>query len=57
VNSLTPVYAIAIAEVNRMKTWKMVLAIGLAVIGVVLITASVFAYMGAQGTYSPYLYF
>ena len=37
-----------------MKTWKMVLAIGLAVIGVALITASVFAYMGAPGTYSPY---
>ncbi|MBT0158397.1 hypothetical protein G4O51_00230 [Candidatus Bathyarchaeota archaeon A05DMB-2] len=37
-----------------MNVWKMVLAIALAVIGVALITASVFAYMGAPGFYSPY---
>jgi hypothetical protein len=37
-----------------MKAWKLVLAIGLAAIGITLVTASVFAYMGAQGFYSPY---
>jgi hypothetical protein len=37
-----------------MKTWKMVLAIGLTVIGAALVTASVFAYMGAPAGYSPY---
>jgi len=37
-----------------MKTWKMVTAIGLAVIGIALVTASVFAYMGASGVNSPY---
>jgi hypothetical protein len=37
-----------------MKAWKLVVAIGLAVIGVALITASVFAYMGASGVNSPY---
>jgi hypothetical protein len=47
-------YNTVIFEVNRMKAWKLVVAIGLAVIGVALITASVFAYMGAQGFYNPY---
>ncbi len=37
-----------------MKAWKMVLAIALAVTGVALVTASVFAYMGGPGFYSPY---
>jgi hypothetical protein len=37
-----------------MNTGKLVLAIGLAVIAAALLTASVFAFMGAQGTYSPY---
>jgi hypothetical protein len=37
-----------------MKAWKLVLAIALAVTGSALITASVFAYMGAPGFYSPY---
>ncbi|MCW4046939.1 MAG: hypothetical protein NWE99_05180 [Candidatus Bathyarchaeota archaeon] len=37
-----------------MKAWKMVLAIALAVTGAALITASVFAYMGAPGFYNPY---
>jgi hypothetical protein len=41
-------------EVNRMKAWKLVLAIALAVAGAALITASVFAYMGAPGFYNPY---
>ena len=36
-----------------MKAWKMVLAIALAVTGVALVTASVFAYMGPR-FYSPY---
>jgi hypothetical protein len=43
-----------IFEVNRMNTWKLILAITLSVIGVALVTASVFAYIGAQGVYSPY---
>jgi hypothetical protein len=37
-----------------MKTWKTVTAIGLALIGIALVTASVFAYMGATGVNSPY---
>lgn len=37
-----------------MKAWKLVVAIGLAVIGVALITASVFAYMGTPGVNNPY---
>jgi hypothetical protein len=37
-----------------MKTWKIITAIGLAVIGIALVTASVFAYMGATGVNSPY---
>jgi hypothetical protein len=37
-----------------MKTWRLVLAIGLAVIGIALVTASVFAYMGASRGYSTY---
>ncbi|MBM4400595.1 MAG: hypothetical protein FJ045_01450 [Crenarchaeota archaeon] len=37
-----------------MKTWKLTIAIGLAVIGVALITASAFAYMGTAGVNSPY---
>jgi hypothetical protein len=37
-----------------MKTWKMVTAIGLTVIGIALVTASVFAYIGATGVNSPY---
>jgi hypothetical protein len=37
-----------------MKAWKLVIAITLVVIGVALITASVFAYMGEPGFYSPY---
>jgi hypothetical protein len=45
---------IAFVEVNRMNAWKLVIAIGLAVIGAALVTASVFAYMGAPGVNSPY---
>jgi hypothetical protein len=37
-----------------MNTGKLVLAIGLAVIAAALLTASVFAFMGAQGVHSPY---
>ena len=37
-----------------MNTGKLVLAIGLAVIAAALLTASVFAFMGTQGTYNPY---
>jgi hypothetical protein len=37
-----------------MKSWKLVVAIGLAVIGVALITASVFAYLSTPGVTSPY---
>jgi hypothetical protein len=37
-----------------MKTWRIILAIGLAVIGIALVTASVFAYMGASGVSGPY---
>jgi hypothetical protein len=37
-----------------MKAWKMVIAIAFAVTGAALITASVFAYMGAPGFYNPY---
>jgi hypothetical protein len=37
-----------------MKAWKLVLAIGIAVVAVGLVSASVFAYMGAQGFYTPY---
>jgi hypothetical protein len=37
-----------------MKAWKLVIAIALALIAVALITASVFAYMGGPGFYSPY---
>ncbi len=37
-----------------MKAWRLVIAITLVVIAVALITASVFAYMGGQGFYSPY---
>jgi len=37
-----------------MKTWNLVLAIGLAVIGIALVTASVFAYMGTSGGYNTY---
>jgi predicted small secreted protein len=37
-----------------MNTGKLILAIGLAVIAAALLTASVLAFMDAQGTYSPY---
>jgi hypothetical protein len=37
-----------------MNTGKLVLAIGLAVIAAALLTASAFAFMGAQDTFSPY---
>jgi hypothetical protein len=37
-----------------MNTGKLALAIGLAIIAAALLTASVFAYMGTQGTYNPY---
>lgn len=37
-----------------MKAWKLVVAIGLAVIGVALITASAFAYLGTPGVNNPY---
>jgi hypothetical protein len=37
-----------------MKTWKLVVAIGLAVTAAALVTTSVFAYMWGPGVYSPY---
>ena len=37
-----------------MNTGKLALTIGLAIIAAALLTASVFAYMGTQGTYNPY---
>ncbi len=37
-----------------MNTWKIVAVATLAIIGVALMTASVFAYAGAQTTYTPY---
>ena len=37
-----------------MKVWKIAIIVGLALIAVALITASVFAYMGGRGFYSPY---
>jgi len=37
-----------------MKAWKVIIATALAVVAVALLTASVFAYMGGTGIYSPY---
>jgi hypothetical protein len=40
-------------EVNRMKVWKLIITTALAVVAVALLIASVFAYMGGPGFYSP----
>jgi hypothetical protein len=52
--TLLPFGGYAFVEVNRMKVWKLVIAIGLAVIGAALVIASAFAYMGAPGGYNTY---
>src|SRR3989337_981397 len=37
-----------------MKTWKIIIVSGFALIAVALVTASAFAYMGGRGFYTPY---
>ena len=37
-----------------MKTWKIIIVSGFALIAVALVTASAFAYMGGQRSYAPY---
>src|SRR3972149_5083335 len=37
-----------------MKTWKIIMVAGFALIAAALLTASAFAYMGRQGIYTPY---
>ena len=37
-----------------MKTWKIIVTVGVALMAIALITASAFAFMGARGIYTPY---
>jgi len=37
-----------------MKTWKIIMIAGVALVAVALVTATAFAYMGGRGFYSPY---
>ncbi len=37
-----------------MKTWKIITAVGIALVAIALTTASAFAYMGGRGIYQSY---
>src|SRR5512137_1284818 len=37
-----------------MKTWKIITAVGVALVAIALVTASALAFMGGRGIYTPY---